>query len=46
MTCEYCKKKVDKKKLYAIVFKEGKEIPYHIECFHKEYTPIEEKIKA
>ena len=45
MKCKSCKKKINKK-LYVIVMIDSKEIPYHIECFHKDYTPIEEKIKA
>lgn len=40
--CHKCKKPVDMSKIYATVFidEEGiKEVIYHIECFHEDYTP-------
>ena len=43
--CKYCKKKIDKK-LYVVVIVDDEEILYHIECFHKNYSPIEEKFKS
>ncbi|NHZ85224.1 MAG: hypothetical protein GWP19_05015 [Planctomycetia bacterium] len=45
--CHRCKKQVDMSKIYATVYPEGKELIYHIECFHKDYTPEDlEEFKA
>lgn len=44
--CKGCKKQIDVDEVHMIVYEKGKEIPWHLECFYKVYTPIDEEFKA
>ncbi len=46
IVCKECEKDIDINKLYAVVYEKKGKVLYHIECFHKNYTPIEEKFNA
>ncbi len=43
--CHKCNLAIDDRNVYVKVY-DKEELLYHLECFHKDYSPLEEKNKG